>query len=81
MRSIQISRLRKRILVQGFKLHATLSDDILSARERLLLDRHGESEGVDPEAWLRHLLAHIADYPFNRIDEFVSWSWNPPAAF
>ncbi|MDN2701258.1 transposase domain-containing protein [Janthinobacterium sp. SUN100] len=45
------------------------------------MDRHGESEGVDPEAWLRHLLAHIADYPFNRIDEFVSWSWNPPAAF
>jgi len=29
--------------------------------------------GVDPEAWLRHLLGHISDHPVNRVDEFLPW--------
>ena len=28
--------------------------------------------GVNPEAWLRHVLAHIADQPVNRVDDFMS---------
>lgn len=27
--------------------------------------------GVDPDAWLRHLLTHIADHPVNRVDDFL----------
>jgi transposase len=30
---------------------------------------------IDPQAWLADVLARIADYPANRINELLPWHW------
>lgn len=33
--------------------------------------------GVDPAAWLRHTIDHIADHPARRVDELLPWNYRP----
>ncbi len=30
--------------------------------------------GIDPQAYLRHVLTHIADYPINRVADLLPWN-------
>jgi transposase len=32
---------------------------------------------VDPQAWLAHVLAHIAQQPATQLDELLPWNWRP----
>ena len=30
--------------------------------------------GIDPQAYLRHVLTHIADYPVNQVADLLPWN-------
>jgi hypothetical protein len=33
---------------------------------------------IDPQAWLAHVLANIADTPVTQLNELLPWNWRPP---
>jgi hypothetical protein len=43
------------------------------------LTESAKLNGLDPEAFLRHVLTHIADHPINQVDDFLPWNVLPSA--
>jgi transposase len=35
---------------------------------------------IDPGAYLRDILARVADYSVNRVSELLPWRWTKPSA-
>jgi len=36
--------------------------------------------GVDPRAWLAHVIERLPDHPATRLDELMPWNWTAPGA-
>jgi transposase len=43
------------------------------------LIRTATLNGVEPEAYLRDVIAHIGAHPVNRLHQLLPWNWSPPA--
>ncbi|WP_250130401.1 transposase domain-containing protein, partial [Escherichia coli] len=48
---------------------------IIGARRTELLSSHTcRLNGIDPEAYLRHILSILPEWPSNRVDELLPWN-------
>ena len=51
---------------------------VLSGNQHLIVS--AKMNDVDPQAWLAHVLANIAQHPASRLDELLPWNQRPQAA-
>jgi transposase len=65
-----------RAVVLGRKNYLFAGSDAGGERAAAMYSLIGSAKlnGIDPEASLRHVLAHIADHPVTRIDELLPWN-------
>jgi len=66
-----------RPLVLGRKNYLFAGSDSggVRAAKMYTLIETAKLNGLDPEAYLRDIIACIADHPINRIDELLPWTW------
>jgi transposase len=63
----------------GRKNYLFAGSDAGGERAAILYSLIGTAKlnGLDPEAYLRHVLARIADHPIKRIEELLPWKIAP----
>ncbi len=66
-----------RAVALGRKNYLFAGSDAGGARAAILYSLIGTAKlnGVDPMAWLRDVLARIAEHPINQIDALLPWNW------
>ena len=75
----QCRRTRIRPLALGRKNYLFAGSDSggIRAASMYTIIESAKLGGLDPEAYLRDILARIADHPINRIDQLLPWNWKP----
>ena len=74
-----ISGIRHPHVALGRKNYLFAGSDAGGERAAAMYSLLGSAKlnGLDPEAYLSHVLARIADHPINRIGELLPWNVGP----
>ncbi|MFT4465637.1 MAG: transposase domain-containing protein, partial [Sodalis sp. (in: enterobacteria)] len=69
------------VISLGRKNYLFFGSDSAGDRAALMYTLIGSCKlnGVEPEAYLRHVLAIIVDHPINKIKELLPWNLTIPA--
>jgi hypothetical protein len=63
------------VAIRGRKNYLFCGSDAGGERAAAIYSLIGTAKlnGIDPEAYLRHVLERVADHPINRVDELLPW--------